>query len=126
MQNNWQAILTQNHFEDLKKLKRFSLSSKEKNLILNLSNYRYLLLVCNTLKSGTVVWVPNFRHGSLLDFFVGVDISDFLPDWAWTFSSKLTWIDFSNNEIRGTFPQSPDDDSNILKKSSLNGSSLIY
>ncbi|KAL6199940.1 hypothetical protein ACLB2K_029722 [Fragaria x ananassa] len=110
--NSWEGILTEVHFQTLTKLESFAISTEQPfSLSLNVAHD----------------WVPPFQLDSLdiVNCRVGpafgmwlrsqtelthlrlrnTGISDSIPEeWFLTISSKLTYVDLSNNQIRGKLP----------------------
>ncbi|KAM7497458.1 hypothetical protein LguiA_021872 [Lonicera macranthoides] len=110
--NDWEGVLSQDHFQGLSKLKFLSMSSLNRNFVLNLSPN----------------WVPPFslKAINIYDFklgpkfpkwlqtqtqldtikFTNASISEAIPSWLWKMSTRIRKLQLSYNQIGGILPSS--------------------
>ncbi|KAM7502836.1 hypothetical protein LguiB_001740 [Lonicera macranthoides] len=110
--NDWEGVLSQDHFQGLLKLKMLSILNLNRNFVLNLSPD----------------WVPPFSLEEIYisDFKLGpkfpkwfqtqtqlhtiylrnVSISEAIPNWLWKMSTRIRKLQLSYNQIGGILPSS--------------------
>ncbi|OMO88211.1 hypothetical protein COLO4_20366 [Corchorus olitorius] len=110
--NSWEGIITENHFRNLSSLFSFSLSSISKSVILKLSqdwipsfSLRDIAVHDCQLGPAFPSWLRTQTHVYQL-ILSGAGISDAIPDWFWSITSKLWWVDLSDNQLTGKLPNS--------------------
>lgn len=113
-QNNWQGILSENQLSSLKKLEYFTISSSIKSFTLNLSyswvppfSLRNIQINDCLLGPKFPAWLKTQKQLSRI-ILTNVGLSELSFNWLWTLSPRLSWCDFSNNQIKGSFPPSLD------------------
>ncbi|KAM7507936.1 hypothetical protein LguiA_018389 [Lonicera macranthoides] len=110
--NDWEGILSQDHFQGLSKLKVFSISSLNINFVLNLSrnwvppfSLREIHIDDNKLGPEFPKWLQTQTQLQII-FLQNVSISEPLPNWLWKMSPHIGRLYLSHNQIRGTLPSS--------------------
>ncbi|OMO88212.1 hypothetical protein COLO4_20367 [Corchorus olitorius] len=110
--NSWEGIITENYFRNLSSLFYFTLSSTSKSMILKLSqdwipsfSLDELGLSHCQLGHAFPSWLRTQTDLSQLTLS-SAGISDAIPDWFWSLSSQLWWVDLSDNQLRGKLPKS--------------------
>ncbi|OMO88199.1 hypothetical protein COLO4_20374 [Corchorus olitorius] len=110
--NSWEGVISQNHFQNLSRLSTFSISSLGKSLIFNLSqdwipSFSLYNLAVSDCQLGPAFpkWLRTQIDVSQLTIS-SAGISDTIPDWFWSLSNGLWFVDLSDNQIRGKLPNS--------------------
>ncbi|KAG6620475.1 hypothetical protein I3842_Q067300 [Carya illinoinensis] len=107
-ENSLAGVITEAHFSNLNKLKGLYLESN--SLILRF-NYNWVppfqldYIYLSSCKLGLAFpkWLQSQKKCYVLDIS-NAGISDIIPAWFWDFSPKLSYLDLSNNQLHGSFP----------------------
>ncbi|KAK6281377.1 hypothetical protein POUND7_015202 [Theobroma cacao] len=110
--NSWEGIITENLFQNLSRLSSFYLSSMSKSVIFNLRrdwipSFSLDCIVVSDCQLGPAFpsWLRTQVDVSELTLS-SAGISDAIPDWFWSLTSRLWWVDLSDNQLRGKLPYS--------------------
>ncbi|CAN6710997.1 unnamed protein product [Malus baccata var. baccata] len=111
--NQFEGVISESHFSGLSRLRCFGLSSA--SLTLNFLSkwvppFQLDFIFLGSCKMGPHFpnWLQTQRSYSILDIS-NAGISDTLPSWFWERLShhhEIDFVDLSNNQIRGTIPNS--------------------
>ncbi|CAK9135770.1 unnamed protein product [Ilex paraguariensis] len=111
-QNSWEGVLSQNHLQGLKNLVYFSISSSNRNFVVNVSDdwlppfsLRFIDISSCTLGPKFPTWLRNQKQLSSV-ILTDVAISDTIPDWLWELCPQIQKLDLSGNQISGVLPNS--------------------
>ncbi|XVE92163.1 hypothetical protein REPUB_Repub01dG0073600 [Reevesia pubescens] len=110
--NSWEGIITENHFRNLSKFSTFSLSSISKSVIFNLGRDWVPFFSLDNIAISNCQLGPAFPTWLRTQVDVsqltlsGTGISDIIPDWFWSLTSQLWWVDLSDNQLRGNLADS--------------------
>ncbi|KAM7497463.1 hypothetical protein LguiA_021877 [Lonicera macranthoides] len=128
--NDWEGVLSQDHFQGLSKLKMLSISSLNRNFVLNLSpnwvppfNLKRIDIYDCKLGPKFPKWLQTQTQ---LDFIyvTNASISEAIPSCLWKMSTRIRVLDLSHNQIRGILPSSllfPNNTEIDLRFNSLEG-----
>ncbi|KAJ0978431.1 hypothetical protein J5N97_013905 [Dioscorea zingiberensis] len=105
---NYSSVITEAHLANLTSLKYISLSGS--NLVLNLSvgwlpgfQAEWIYLDYCYLGPKFPVWLSNQVNLSSL-VISSAGIEDFLPSWFWNITYTMSFLDLSQNAIKGKLP----------------------
>ncbi|CAN6568143.1 unnamed protein product [Malus baccata var. baccata] len=111
--NQFEGVISASHFSGLSRLRFFSLSST--SLTLNFHSkwvppFQLDYIILGSCKMGPHFpnWLQTQKSYRTLDIS-NAGISDILPSWFWerlSHAPKIDYVDLSNNQIRGTIPNS--------------------
>ncbi|XVF43738.1 hypothetical protein PTKIN_Ptkin02bG0064600 [Pterospermum kingtungense] len=111
--NLWEGVITENHFQNLSRLSSFSLSSSvSKSLIFNLRQDWIPSFSLGNVAISNCLLGPTFPTWLRTQVYVsqltlsGAGISGTIPDWFWSLTSQLWWVDLSDNQLSGKLPNS--------------------
>ncbi|KAF6176372.1 hypothetical protein GIB67_011161 [Kingdonia uniflora] len=122
--NSLKGVLTEVHFGNLRSLDSLDMSSNL--LVLNVSsNWVPPFRLEGKLRMGSCqmgpqfpTWLKTQRNFTELDLS-NAGIADFIPNWFWNLPSKVSFVDLSENHIKGVLP-------NPLKFGNLQTSTDVY
>ncbi|KAF6176152.1 hypothetical protein GIB67_023443 [Kingdonia uniflora] len=106
--NSLEGVIGETHFANLTRLQSLDLSTN--SLALNVSsawipNFQLKYLYLSSCKLGPQFPAWLRTQNSLSDLHLSnASISDNIPTWFWNFSSQLSLLDLSNNQIKGELP----------------------
>ncbi|XP_068316511.1 receptor-like protein EIX2 [Pyrus communis] len=111
--NQFEGVISESHFSGLSRLRSLSLSST--SLTLNFHStwvppFQLDSIILGSCKMGPHFpnWLRTQKSYQSLDIS-NAGISDILPSWFWerlSHAPKIGYVDLSNNQIRGTIPNS--------------------
>ncbi|XP_050144061.1 receptor-like protein EIX2 isoform X2 [Malus sylvestris] len=111
--NQFEGVISESHFSGLSRLRFFSLSST--SLTLNFHSkwvppFQLDYIILGSCKMGPYFpnWLQTQKSYRRLDIS-NAGISDILPSWFWerlSHAGEIDQVDLSNNQIRGTIPNS--------------------
>ncbi|KAJ0970055.1 hypothetical protein J5N97_022932 [Dioscorea zingiberensis] len=109
-ENHFSDVLTQIHFANLTKIEYLDISSN--TLELNVSSnwvpplsLRIIVFANCQMGPRFPAWLQKLENVYVLDLS-NTSISDALLHWFWNFSLNISYVDLSNNEIKGKLPPS--------------------
>ncbi|KAL5572461.1 hypothetical protein UlMin_022058 [Ulmus minor] len=105
--NSLGGVISETHFSNLSKLSYLDLSFNS-HFVLHLPfnwipPFQLSYIRLRNCKMGPQFpkWLQTQKNFSQLDIS-NVGISDFIPNWFWDLSTQVTYLNLSNNQIRGT------------------------
>ncbi|PRQ29561.1 putative leucine-rich repeat-containing, plant-type, leucine-rich repeat domain, L [Rosa chinensis] len=108
LSNQWEGVISESHLQNLTRLLDLRLSSK--SLVFNISQewIPFFNLSLITIRDCQFVSpaFPAWLRSQFIVYIVlsNVGISDTIPEWFWRNSPHLSWLDLSNNQLRGKLP----------------------
>ncbi|KAF6144032.1 hypothetical protein GIB67_017640 [Kingdonia uniflora] len=118
--NSLEGVIGEAHFANLTRLQYLDLSTN--SLALNVCStwipkfqLKYLYLSSCKLGPQFPAWLRTQNSLSDLDLS-NASISDNIPTWFWNFSSQLSILDLSNNQIKGELPNTLPDETYLGSK----------
>ncbi|XP_050368505.1 receptor-like protein EIX2 [Argentina anserina] len=131
LSNHWEGTISESHFENLTRLADLKLSSK--SLVFNVSqewipsfNTSFITIQDCQFVSPTF---PAWLRSQFIAYIVlsNVGISDTIPEWFWRNSPHMSWLDLSNNQLRGKLPNLKHFEAYVnLKNNYLEGSVPLW
>ncbi|OMO88219.1 hypothetical protein COLO4_20363 [Corchorus olitorius] len=110
--SNFQGVITEIHLQNLTKLFDLYISSVNKSLAFSLRQdwippFSLFDLAISDCQLGPYfpTWLRTQNRSSQITLS-NVGISDNIPDWLWTLSPGIYWLDLSHNQLRGKLPDS--------------------
>ncbi|KAH9648760.1 hypothetical protein KPL70_025724 [Citrus sinensis] len=107
--NSFTGVISETFFSNMSNLQMLDL--KENSLTLKLSHdwvppfqLKWLSLASCKMGPHFPKWLQTQNQLVLLDIS-NVGISDSIPDWFWDLSSELSYLNLSNNHIKGKLPE---------------------
>ncbi|XP_062014657.1 receptor-like protein EIX2 [Rosa rugosa] len=108
LSNQWEGVISESHFQNLTRLANLQLSSK--SLVFNINqewipffNASFITIRdCQFVSPAFPAWL----RSQFIVYIVlsNVGISDTIPEWFWRNSPHMSWLDLSNNQLRGKLP----------------------
>ncbi|KAM5587555.1 receptor-like protein EIX1 [Rosa sericea] len=108
LSNQWEGVISESHFQNLTRLAYLQLSSK--SLVFNVSQewipfFNASFITIRDCQFVTPAF-PAWLRSQFIVYLVlsNVGISDTIPEWFWRNSPYMSWLDLSNNQLRGKLP----------------------
>ncbi|XP_027078260.2 receptor-like protein EIX2 [Coffea arabica] len=112
LQNFLEGVLSQNHFQGLRNLEYLQVSSSNKSIVFNMSSdwvppfsLKFIRIESCNVGPSFPAWLRTQKNLSRMHIN-NAGISDTIPDWFWELSPQISWLDFSNNQLKGVLPNS--------------------
>ncbi|CDP12881.1 unnamed protein product [Coffea canephora] len=112
LQNFLEGVLSQNHFQGLRNLEYLQVSSSNKSIVFNMSSdwvppfsLKFIKIESCNVGPTFPAWLRTQKNLSRMHIN-NAGISDTIPDWFWELSPQISWLDFSNNQLKGVLPNS--------------------
>ncbi|KAM7502801.1 hypothetical protein LguiB_001705 [Lonicera macranthoides] len=110
--NDWEGVLSQDHFQGLSKLKMLSISPLNRNFFLNLSPnwvppFSLETIYIKDYKLGPKFpkWLQTQTQLNTI-YLRNVSISQAIPNWLRKMSTRISFLHLSHNQIGGILPTS--------------------